>query len=57
MIHKFIFPVESLCVDASWTACINAVELGHTVAFSMASEIALSFESLAATRTGELTLS
>jgi hypothetical protein len=53
VIHKFIFTMESLCVDVSWTACINAIELGHAVAFSMASEIALSLESLAATRTGE----
>ena len=57
MIHKFIFTIESLCVGVSWAACINAIELGHTVAFPMASEIALSLESLAATRTGESILS
>jgi len=57
MVHKFILTVESLCVDASWTVRINAIELGQAVAFSMTSEIALSLESLAATRTGEFSLS
>ena len=57
MIHKFVFAMESLCVDASWAVRINAIELGQAVTFSMASEIALSLESLAATRTGEFSLS
>ena len=57
MIHKFIFAMESLCVDASWTVRINTIELGQAVTFSMASEIALSLESLAAKRTGEFSLS